>query len=176
LSPLERAVFLLREVFDYPYSEIATIVDKSEANCRQMVHRAREHISAGDRRFEIAPEELERISARFMRATTEGDMDALIELLTSDVTVWSDGGGKVAAALNPIYGPEKVARFFVKLAAKMPLDTSMRLARVNERPGFIVWMGGHVDFVAEVTFRESKIDAVRIVRNPDKLRHVPATA
>ena len=175
LSPLERAAFLLREVFDYPYPEIATIIDKSEANCRQMVHRAREHINAGESRFEPSPGEIEQISARFMKATTEGDMDALIALLTEDVTVWSDGGGKVAAALNPVYGPQKVARFFVKLAAKMPADTAMRLVRVNERPGFIVWMGGHVDFVAEVSFRDGLIDALRIVRNPDKLRHVPAT-
>ena len=175
LSPIERACFLLREVFDYPYPEIATIVDKSEANCRQMVHRAHEHIDAGNRRFEIEPEQLEQISARFMKATAEGDMDALIALLTDDVTVWSDGGGKVPAALNPIYGPQKVARFFVKLAMRMPPDTQMRLRRVNDRPGFIVWMGGQVDFVAEVSFRDGLIDALRIVRNPDKLRHLPLT-
>lgn len=174
LSPLERAVFLLREVFDYPYSEIALIVDRSEANCRQMVHRAREHVRTGDHRFDISPEQLDEMSARFMKATTEGDMDALIALLTDDVTVWSDGGGKVAAALNPIYGPEKVARFFIKLAEKMPASTQMRLAHVNERPGFIVWMGNHVDHVAEVSFRDGRIDALRIVRNPDKLRHIPA--
>src|ERR1700694_478547 len=132
LSPLERAVFLLREVFDYPYPEIARLVDKSEANCRQMVHRAREHISAGDRRFEITPEQLEEISARFMKATAEGDMDALIDRLTADVTVWSDGGGKVPAALNPIYGSEKVARFFVRLAQRMPPDVAMRLVSVND--------------------------------------------
>lgn len=173
LSPLERAVFLLREVFDYPYPEIATIVDKSEANCRQMVHRAREHVRTADHRFDISPEQLDELSARFMKATTEGDMDALIALLTDDVTVWSDGGGKVAAALNPIYGPDKVARFFIKLAGKMPASTQMRLVRVNEHPGFIVWMGNHVDHVAEVSFRDGRIEAVRVVRNPDKLRHVP---
>ncbi len=174
LSPLERAVFLLREVFDYPYPEIATIVGKSEANCRQMVHRARQHISAGDRRFEITNEQLEQISARFMKATTEGDMDALIALLTDDVTVWSDGGGKVPAALNPIYGPDRVARFFIGLASKMPPGTQMRTARVNGRPGFITWIDGLIYMVAEVSFRDGKIDGMRVVRNPDKLRHVPA--
>ena len=174
LSPLERAVFLLREVFDYAYQEIATIVDKSEANCRQMVHRAREHISVGDRRFEITQEQLDELSARFVAATTNGDMDALIELLSEDVTVWSDGGGKVPAALNPIYGPDRVARFFIGLASKMPPSTQMRTARVNGRPGFITWIDGLIYMVAEVSFRDGKIDGVRVVRNPDKLRHVPA--
>ncbi len=106
LSPLERAVFLLREVFDYPYPEIATIVDKSEANCRQMVHRAtRTRPHRGSSLRHQSPEQLDQLSARFMKATTEGDMDALIALLTDDVTVWSDGGGKVAAALNPDLRP-----------------------------------------------------------------------
>jgi RNA polymerase sigma-70 factor, ECF subfamily len=175
LSPIERATFLLREVFDYPYPEIAQIVDKSEANCRQMVHRAREHISTGESRFEPTPEQLQEISARFLAATANGDMDGLIELLAEDVTVWSDGGGKVPAALNPIYGPEKVARFFIKLAGKMPSNTAMRIVRVNGQPGFILWIGGHLDFVAEVSFRKGLIDALRIVRNPDKLRHVQET-
>jgi RNA polymerase sigma-70 factor (ECF subfamily) len=173
LSPLERAVFLLREVFDYAYPEIARIVDKSEANCRQMVHRAREHISAGDRRFEITPEQLQEISARFMQATTNGDIAGLLELLSEDVTVWSDGGGKVPAALNPIYGPDKVARFFIGLAGKMQPSTQIRTARVNGRPGIMMWMDGAIYMVAEVSFRAGKIDAMRVVRNPDKLQHLP---
>ena len=173
LSPLERAVFLLREVFDYPYPEIAAIVDKSEANCRQMVHRAREHISAGDRRFEITKEQLDELSARFLAATANGDMDALIDLLSEDVTVWSDGGGKVPAEMNPIHGPDRVARFFIGLAKKMPPSTQMRTALVNGRPGFITWIDGLIYMVAEVSFRDGKIEGVRVVRNPDKLRHAP---
>ena len=173
LSPLERAVFLLHEVFDYGYPEIARIVDKSEANCRQMVHRAREHISAGESRYEITPEQLREISARFVQATSNGDMAGLIELLSDDVTVWSDGGGKVPAALNPIYGPAKVARYFIGVARKMPPSTQMRTVRVNGRPGFITWVAGAVYLVAEVSFRDGKIDGMRVVRNPDKLRHVP---
>jgi RNA polymerase sigma-70 factor (ECF subfamily) len=174
LSPLERAVFLLREVFEYPYPEIARIVDKSETNCRQMVHRARQHISTGDRRFEITPQQLQEISARFLQATTNGDMGGLLELLTDDVTVWSDGGGKVPAALNPILGPDRVARFFIGLAGKMPPSTQMRTARVNGRPGIIMWIDREIYMVAEVSFRDGKIDAMRVVRNPDKLRSAPA--
>jgi len=174
LSPLERAAFLLREVFDYPYPEIARIVDKSEANCRQMVHRAREHISAGESRYEITPEQLREISARFVQATSNGDMAGLIELLSDDVTVWSDGGGKVPAALNPIYGPAKVARYFIGVARKMPPSTQMRTVRVNGRPGFITWVGGAIYMVAEVSFRNGKIDGMRVVRNPDKLKSAPA--
>ena len=174
LSPLERAAFLLREVFDYPYPEIARIVDKSEANCRQMVHRAREHISAGESRFEITPEQLQEISARFLQATSNGDMAGLLELLSDDVTVWSDGGGKVPAALNPIYGPAKVARYFIGVARKMPPSTQMRTVRVNGRPGFITWVGGAIYMVAEVSFRDGKIDGMRVVRNPDKLKSAPA--
>ncbi len=174
LSPLERAAFLLREVFDYPYPEIAQIVDKSEANCRQMVHRARQHISAGDRRFEITPQQLQEISTRFVQATTNGDMAGLLELLSDDVTVWSDGGGKVPAALNPIHGPDRVARFFIGLASRMPATTQIRSAWVNGRPGFIAWIDRQAYMVAEVSFRDGRIDGMRVVRNPEKLRHVPS--
>jgi RNA polymerase sigma-70 factor (ECF subfamily) len=171
LSPVERAVFLLREVFDYPYDEIAQIVGKSEANCRQMAHRAKSHVKGGQR-FEPTPEQLEEISERFLRATAEGDIDGLIDLLTEDVTVWSDGGGVVAAALNPIQGPDRVARFFIGLARKLYGSVSLERTRVNGRPGFVAYLNGTLDFVAEVGLREGRIESMRIVRNPEKLRHL----
>jgi RNA polymerase sigma-70 factor (ECF subfamily) len=173
LSPVERAVFLLHEVFDYGYPEIAPIVDKSEANCRQLVHRAREHVSAGGQRFDATPEQLEDLTYRFLKASGNGDMQALIELLTDDATLWSDGGGKVPAAINPIHGPEKIARFFIGLAQKMPPGTTFRPARVNGRPGYIAYVDGAVYMVAQVSFAGGKVSAFHIVRNPDKLRHVP---
>jgi RNA polymerase sigma-70 factor (ECF subfamily) len=173
LSPIERAVFLLHEVFDYGYPEIAPIVDKSEANCRQLVHRAREHVSAGGQRFDATPEQLEDLTYRFLKASGNGDMQALIELLTDDATLWSDGGGKVPAALNPIYGPEKIARFFIGLAQKMAPGTTFRPARVNGQPGYIAYVDGAVYMVAQVSFAGGKVSAFHIVRNPDKLRHVP---
>ncbi len=174
LSPIERAVFLLHEVFDYGYPEIARIVDKSEANCRQLVHRARQHVSAGGQRFDVTPEQLEDITKRFLAASASGDMDGLIELLADDVTLWSDGGGKVPAALNPIHGADRVARFFIGLARRMPENTQLRPARVNGRPGFIAYVDGAVYLVTEVDFADGRVSSFRIVRNPEKLRHVPS--
>ena len=173
LSPVERAVFLLREVFDYPYPEIARMVDKSEANCRQLAHRARQHVSAGGQRFDATPEQLDALTKRFLVASASGDLQALIELLTDDAVLFSDGGGKVPAAINPIYGPDKIARFFIGLAQKMPPDVRFRPARVNGRPGYIAYVGGAVYMVAEVSFKNGRVSAFHIVRNPDKLRHVP---
>jgi len=172
LSPIERAVFLLHEVFDYGYPEIARMVDKSEANCRQLAHRAREHVSAGGQRFDVAPEQLEDLTYRFLKASGNGDMQALIELLTDDAVLYSDGGGKVPAAINPIYGPDKIARFFIGLAQKMPPNTRFRPARVNGRPGYIAYVDGAVYMVAQVSFAGEKVSAFHIVRNPEKLRHV----
>ncbi len=173
LSPVERAVFLLHEVFEYEYPEIARIVDKSEANCRQLVHRARQRVTAGGQRFQPTPEQLEQITQRFIAASAMGDMQGLIELLSDDVMLWSDGGGKVSAALNPIRGADRVARFFIGLAKKMPPDTTFRIARVNGNPGFVSYIGGAVYFVAEVSFADGRVQSFRIVNNPDKLRHIP---
>ncbi len=173
LSPMERAVFLLRDVFDYEYAEIAGVVDKSEANCRQMVRRARQHVAEGGRRFEASPEQLERVAERFLQATTSGNMQALIEILAEDVTLRSDGGGKVAAALNPIYGPANVARFFIGVASKMPASFDTRRAWVNGAPGVITYVDGRPQSVITADVQDGKVCAVHIVVNPDKLRHVP---
>ena len=176
LSSIERAVFLLHEVFDYGYPEIARIVDKSEANCRQLAHRARQHVTAGGQRFDATPEQLDALTKRFLVASASGDMDGLVELLTDDAILYSDGGGKVPAALNPIYGPDRIARFFIGLAQKMPPNTRFRPARVNGRPGYIAYVDGAVYMVAQVSFQNDKVSAFHIVRNPDKLRHVPPLA
>src|SRR3990170_1750018 len=174
LAPVERAVFLLREVFDYEYPEITRIVDKSEVNCRQLARRARERVSGGSQRFDVMPEQLDALTKRFLVASASGDMDGLIELLADDAILYSDGGGKVPSAINPIHGPEKIARFFIGLAQKMPPNTRFRPARVNGRPGYITYVDGAVYMVAQVSFAGGKVSAFHIVRNPDKLRHVPA--
>jgi RNA polymerase sigma-70 factor (ECF subfamily) len=176
LSPVERAAFLLREVFDYGYPEIAGVVGKSEANCRQMVSRARRHIGEHRKRFAPAPEDAGRIAARFLDAATRGDMQGLLDLLAEDVTLWSDGGGKAAAALNPIEGANRVARFFTGLAAKMPPSLSVRRARVNGRPGFVMYIGGQPYSVATADVSDGRVRAVHIVVNPDKLRNIPPLA
>jgi RNA polymerase sigma-70 factor (ECF subfamily) len=176
LNPVERAAFLLRDVFDYEYAEIAGVVGKTEANCRQMVRRARLRVAESRPRFEVTREQIERLMGRFLRASAEGDMEGLVGLLAKDVTLWSDGGGKVAAALNPIDGPEKVARLVMGLARKMPENTQFRIAWVNGGPGVITYIGGAVYDVISFEMAEGKVAAVRIVVNPDKLRRVPALA
>jgi RNA polymerase sigma-70 factor (ECF subfamily) len=173
LSPVERAAFLLRDVFEYPYGEIARIVDKSEANCRQMVHRARDHVASRRHRFDASREQAEELMWRFLRASASGDNDALVSMLTSDVTLWSDGGGKVAAALNPIYGAEKVARFFTGLAAKQPADMQFRVGRVNGDLGIISYAGVEPYAVFSIELEGERVRGVRIVVNPEKLQHVP---
>ena len=173
LAPVERAVFLLREVFDYGYSEIARIVDKSEANCRQMVRRARQRIAEHRRRFRASPDQLDQIAQRFLHAAASGDMQGLLDLLTDDATLWSDGGGKVAAALNPIYGAEKVARFWVGIVKKAPPKFSVRLARVNGGTGMIIYDGAQPYGVITADTVDGKISGIRVIVNPDKLRRVP---
>jgi len=175
LNPTERAVFLLRDAFEYPYGEIAAIVDKSEANCRQMVRRARQHVAERRHRYHPSNDEVQQLTTRFLRAAQQGDMDGLLEMLEEDVTLWSDGGGKVNAALNPIYGADKVARFFIGIMKKFPRSTVIKAARVNGEPGLVMYIGAQAYCVAVIeTNGASKASGIRIVANPEKLRHVPA--
>ena len=174
LNPVERAAFLLRDVFDYEYAEVARIIDKSEVNCRQMVRRARRHVAERRRRFEATPEQVAQMSQRFLAAAANGDLAGLLELLAEDVTLWSDGGGKVASAVNPIEGASKVARFFIGLAKKFPREFTLRAARVNGRPGFIIYDRERPYGVISAELTEGRITAFHIVVNPDKLQRVPA--
>jgi len=154
LTPVERAVFLLREVFDYDYEEISHLVGKSETNCRQIAHRARGYVAARRPRFERSPEQQERLTERFVEACSTGDMPALLELLAEDITLWSDGGGRVRAALNPIYGPEKVTRFLLGVLRKTPPTFVSRLARVNGQPGIVGYVEGRPASVLTLRYRE----------------------
>ncbi len=173
LTPTERAVFLLREVFDYDYPEVSRILGKSEANCRQIARRARESVAARRPRFEYSPEQQERLMQQFVRACSTGDMPALLELLADDVTLWSDGGGKVHAALNPIHGSDKVARFFLGVLRKAPPTLAVRPATINGQPGIISYVDGNPLNVLTLDVADGRIKAVRIVANPEKLRAVP---
>lgn len=174
LTPVERAVFLLREIFDYDYEEISGFVGKSETNCRQISRRARESVVARRPRFESSPEQEESLTESFLAACAGGDMDALIELLSEDVTLYSDGGGKTRAALNPIHGPEKVARFFARILGKVPKGLVVRQVGVNGRPGFVGYFGdGSPQSVTTLEVAEGNIQAIRLVVNPEKLRSVP---
>ena len=172
LNPVERAVFLLREVFDYDYEEISSIVRKSEANCRQIARRARQSVAARRPRFERSLEKEKMLTERFVEACMSGDMEGLLELLSEDVTLWSDGGGKVAAPY-PIHGPKKVARFLVGVLRTVPPGFFAHPARVNGGPGAIGYVDDHPTGVVALDVAEGRIRRVRIVVNPDKLRAVP---
>src|SRR5204863_937203 len=136
LTPVERAVFLLREVFDYDYAEIARIVRKSEANCRQLVVRARRQIEARKPRFEASRGRREELARRFFAAAEEGDTEGLISLLAADVVVYGDGGGKALAVSRPVNGREAVARLLLGLGNLVqPLALTWRHAEINGQPG-----------------------------------------
>jgi RNA polymerase sigma-70 factor, ECF subfamily len=173
LNPVERAVFLLREVFDYDYEEISRILGKSEDNCRQIAHRARQSVAARRPRFERSPEQEERLSRQFLEACMSGDMEGLISLLSEDVTLWSDGGGKVAAAPYPTYGPERVARFLLGVLRTVPPAFSARPAQVNGAPGVVGYVDGSPTGVVALDVVDGRLHGVRIVVNPDKLRGIP---
>ncbi len=173
LSPVERAAFLLREVFDYEYAEVASVIGKSEANCRQLVHRARARVKEQRPRFGASRDQAEQVTARFLEAATSGDMDGLLSLLSKDATLWSDGGGKVTAALNPIYGADKVARFFVGILKKTPADFQVRPAEINGQPGVITYQGPRPIAAASFEVLDGQICGIRAVNNPEKLQRLP---
>ncbi len=173
LSPLERAVFLLREVFDYGYDEIAQIVDKSEANCRQIVRRAHQHIGQPPR-YDVSPEQRDRLAAQFMHTLASGDMNGFLALLADDITLVADGGGKVSSALNPIYGPDRVTRFLFGLLKRLPPDLAVRVTEVNGQPGFAIFYGsGEPYAVMALEIAGDRIRQIHNILNPDKLRRLP---
>ncbi len=177
LGPVERAVFLLREVFDYGYDEVAAIVGKTEASCRQTFHRAKQRLEARRPRFQPSNEQRRALTERFLRAVSAGDMQGLLGLLANDITLWSDGGGQAAAALNPIVGPARVARLFFGVARKeadLRLDGSVSIEEINGAPAAVfrtargrIWNLMVLEMDADGTVSE-----VRLVRNPQKLSRV----
>ena len=174
LTPTERAVFLLREVFDYEYAEVAGLVGKSEANCRQIARRARQAVAARRPRFDSSPEQEQRLTSEFMDACSAGDMDGLLAILSEDVALYSDGGGRVLAARNPIYGPGNVSRFLLGVFVKVPPGTTVHPKTINGRPGFAAYLADGSPQGA-VTFEtaEGRIRAIHIVVNPAKLGGIP---
>jgi RNA polymerase sigma-70 factor (ECF subfamily) len=174
LNPVERAVFLLRDVFDYPYDEIADIVGKTEANCRQIAARARRHVAAERPRFSPSPNESADLAATFCAALTEGDMDELVALLVEDVVVYGDSGGTRPSWPKPITGQAAVARLLAGLGESIrAIGLSVRPAEVNGGPGAVVRdaTGGLVN-VFSLEVDHGKIGVVRSVINPAKLRHL----
>ncbi len=177
LSPLERAAFLLHDVFDLDYDEIARHLDRSEASCRQLISRARKHVKADYARREVAKEEADRLVEAFMTAVRSQDVSALTRLLTEDAVMLADGGGKVSAVPKPLQGGERIAQVFIGFA-QLPASKSWRLvaAQVNGLPGCLVidqTDGRLVQTIALAPAQDAgRLGALYIQRNPDKLRAI----
>jgi RNA polymerase sigma-70 factor (ECF subfamily) len=182
LSPLERAVFVLKEVFDFSHAEIAEAVERSEAAVRQAAHRAREHVRARRPRFTSDRSRQRDATERFLAAATGGDLNALLELLAPDVTLWTDGGGKVRQALRPVVGAQTVAAWFAAIGTVTyqgiePADMNAELVGINGGPGVV--FSGPSGVVATVTFdfdADGRIAAIHNIANPDKLRVIAGGA
>jgi RNA polymerase sigma-70 factor (ECF subfamily) len=176
LSPIERAVFLLREVFEYDYDEIAQMVEKSPANCRQILRRSRQHITAQRPRFSVSQQQQEQITAKFLEASTQGDLQGLMSLLAKDVTFWSDSGGRVAAALKPIQGAVKVTRFLLAIRSKWLSTSIAQIIEINGQPGMITRVDGCVHSVTTFDIVDGSIQSIYVVRNPEKLKRMSRMA
>jgi RNA polymerase sigma-70 factor, ECF subfamily len=178
LSPAERAVFLLHEVFGYEYRQIADIVGKSEPNCRQIFSRARQHVDEGKPRFEASRQQREEVARRFFAAAAGGDLAALLDLLAPDVVSIGDGGGKAWATAKPIYGRDRIARFMLGLYRLGPkMGARLEMTWVNGQPGAVTYdPDDRVINVFALDIADGLVHVVRSVLNPDKLRHLGETS
>ena len=174
LSPVERAVFLLHDVFDYDYGETARIVRKSEDNCRQLAVRARRHVEKKRPRFEASRRQRERLAAAFFAACQAGELQGLVGLLSHDVVLYGDGGGKAPAAPKPLFGREKVAQLLMAIAAQTrKVGIRARLAEVNGQPGALFTdRSARIVYVISLDIADGVIQTVRSIVNPDKLGHL----
>lgn len=177
LSPLERAVFVLREVFGFGFAEIATAVERSEAACRQLAVRARRHMQEGRPRFEADRREREELAARFFDAFREGDLDGLRELLAADVQSVADGGAKGPAAARAVVGADNVARLVAAFAGLLHGLVDVVPQAVNEQPGAVLQdRDGRIVAVMALDVLDGRIQTIRAVVNPDKLAHLGPVA
>ncbi|HET8821217.1 MAG TPA: RNA polymerase sigma-70 factor [Thermoleophilaceae bacterium] len=178
LSPEQRAVFLLHDVFDYGYGEVAEIVGKTEANARQLATRARRHVDEQRPRFEASREERAELARRFFAAAQEGDVASLEALLADDVVLHGDGGGRVPALARAVFGRSRVARTlgaWFRQGAKVP-EFEVREVEVNGQPGALLMTAGRVVSVMALEIADGRVQGVRSIVNPDKLGHVGEVA
>ncbi|HEX2744475.1 MAG TPA: RNA polymerase sigma-70 factor [Streptosporangiaceae bacterium] len=172
LTPTERAVFVLREVFDLVYDEIAEALGKSPAAVRQIAHRARAHVAARRPRRVVSPAETRAALEAFQRAAETGDLQRLVDMLAPDVVFLGDGGGVVQAVLVPVVGAGRVSRFLAAGLRRVPAAASLQSAQVNGFPALILRIGGEIDTVVAVRIDDGLITGLYAVRNPEKLSHM----
>ncbi|KQV85925.1 RNA polymerase subunit sigma-24 [Massilia sp. Root351] len=173
LSPDERAAFLLRQVFDYDYREVAELLGKSEATCRQMVHRAQERVQQDRKRFGVDQEAHRSLLAKFLDAARSGQAAAIQALLAANVELVSDGGGKVPSFPRIIHGTGAVTRLFCRTLDKHPGQVAYRMAMLNGEPGMLRYIGGKLESALAFLVVDGSIAGIYVVRNPDKLGGVP---
>jgi len=177
LSPLERAAFLLHDVFDMPFSEVARMIDRTEAACRQLATRARRAVRDARPAPVATPDSHACLLRAFSEAVTSGDVSRLAGLLRQDAIALTDGGGRKSAALNPIMGADKIARFFIGLAGKnIGRDIRIEPTMINGTVGALLYLDGEIDHSLSMAIDGERIAAIYIVRNPDKLRHASTSA
>ncbi|MGO9341496.1 MAG: RNA polymerase sigma-70 factor [Acidimicrobiales bacterium] len=169
LAPAERAAFLLRDVFGYPYVEIARTLERSETACRQLVSRARHRIGDRRKRFDADRERSRELTRRFVGACATGDVDELMALLTDDVVIWTDGGGRVKSAPRPVVGPWRAARFLIHVAKDLQAGVTMREETLNGQPGVVFDVDGEVTSAVVFDVLGGQIAGIRVVANPEKL-------
>jgi RNA polymerase sigma-70 factor, ECF subfamily len=173
LSPLERAVFVLADVFGYSFGEIAAMLDRSETSVRQVGSRARSHVQARRPRYDAPADVRRRITDEFLAACVGGDLNRMMALLAPDVAAWTDGGGKIRAALRPVRGADRVARWTLGVMRMSVPEAGTWPVLVNGQPGVLITSAGQLDSVAALDLdADGKISAIRLIRNPDKLRHL----
>jgi RNA polymerase sigma-70 factor (ECF subfamily) len=172
LTPVQRAVYLLREVFDYPYAEISSIVGKSEAACRQHFRSAKQHLVERRPRFDVEQDAHNRLVYSFLDAISSGDVEALTGLLAEDATLWSDGGGKVAAARHPLHGRDIIIRLLVGAQKMRPDGLRTSVQELNGEPSLVFRVHGQVMGVMSIATDGEHIHEIRAVWNPDKLQHL----
>ena len=174
LNPVERAALLLRDVFDYEYSEIARILDQKESNCRQVLRRARQHIKEDRSRFDAPQEQRSELLRKFSEASRNGDMDGLIALLAKDAVFYSDGGGKAPALPKPIHGAANITRGILDgLRRLVPKDLVRRFVEINGRPGIVSYHLDRPFSIFTIDVAEDRISRIYVVTNPDKLKRLP---
>ena len=172
LSEVERAVFILREVFGYDYDEIASIVEKSSVNCRQIFHRARKSVLAKPKPSKLNTKQMAAYVEQFVASLRRGDIQEMLAILKTDAIFKSDGGGKVTTALKPIYTSERIVRLFSGIIKKLPEEHSITFKMVNGIPGVIVNVNNHATYVLSFEFQEEKIASIYMMVNPEKLIHL----